>query len=141
MKRLKDWDIRLMKFAQNQLCEPFVWGQTNCVALVARALDSMYGTTLHADNAADYETELRAAKLSLKRETRRRLIALGAQPVDPNFVQRGDIVIGFEYPYECTHVVLGQTALTSTPELGVFTTRTTALLSCGTELEVFRCPQ
>lgn len=142
MKRFRDWDVRLMDCANSVRGKPFIWGETNCTALAAACMDAMTGSNIFDMQKGLELDEKKARKLSADRFVRSVLIDNGYEPIErPELIQRGDIVLVYEDPWECTHVVLGRYALTSSPENGVFLVRTRKLMELAENPEVFRCRQ
>lgn len=142
MRRIRHWDIALMEYAMKVRGEPFAWGRTNCAALVAASVDVMTGSGLFAYQQSLNLTEAKARQLSVDRHTRAVLLDAGlCRVVNPVKSQRGDILLCMENGWECSHVVLGRVALSSTPERGVFFALTSEILKHAGELEVLRCPQ
>lgn len=151
MRRFNDYDVRLMRFASANVGQPFAWGRTNCGALAAGAIDAMFGSDLFtASISARCTSAARGLALSRSRATRSVLFGFGAHVVDLNYAQVGDIVVAFEDPWECSHVVLGKNCLSSSPEKGVFLIPTKLVLDAafgrakGSKpaifpAEVFRC--
>lgn len=118
--RFSDWEVRLHAFAGSVVGEPFVLGKTNCSILAARAIDAMYGTdfgTEFADVAATDEAELAEAS---KHRTKAEFEAHGFSKVRKNFEQPGDVMIGWEEPFErCAVYLGGGRVLSCTRERGV----------------------
>lgn len=46
IKRKQDYLAQLVEFANTETGKPFIWGETNCVALALRALDAQCGSDL-----------------------------------------------------------------------------------------------
>ncbi|WP_372808297.1 DUF6950 family protein [Pontiella sp.] len=139
--RFVDWDIRLIEFAAAVKGMPFEWGNTNCAALAAGAVDAMLGTDHFAAQRALDLSEERAREMSNACETRKALLDAGLMPVEnPRLAQRGDIIYAVFDGWECVHVVVGKYALSSTMERGVCFVRLSGLLAMD-GVEVFRCPQ
>jgi len=148
MNRRNDYEVRLMDLAAREVGKPFEWGKTNCAALAAAAVDAMFGTELFTKSiSARCTSAARGLALSRRRETRETLLALGASLIDPAFRQVADIIVAFDDPWECCHIILGRTCLTSSPEKGVFIIPTALILKATSSqlsansfrLEVFRC--
>lgn len=153
--RLKDWELHLFEYVEAVKGQPFEWNRTNCAALVAGCIDAMYGSDLFEWQAKTRLTEKRAAVFSKHRATREALLVIGCAIVSPSYIHRGDILLAYEKlsqtdqseignqksaMIECSHVVLGLYALSSSPELGVHLVSTESILLGAKELEVFRCP-
>lgn len=143
MKRFKDWDVRLMEFAEANKGRPFVWGETNCAALAGGCIDAMTGTELFKLQAdLDLDAE-KARELSEQRFTRSTFLAAGLEEMaleSTHLISRGDILLAYSEGWECSHIVLGRYVLTSDPERGVFIARLSDVVKQAAGcLEVFRC--
>jgi hypothetical protein len=93
--RVRDWDVRLMTWADAMRNRKFIWGETDCHRLALDAVQVMYGdssplgfvtaswvTSTHA--LAHYRRGVRPA-IVLKNA--------GAQQVPLTLVQMGDIIV------------------------------------------------
>ena len=126
MKRFDDADLRLIAFAREQLGKPFVWGETNCLAIALRALDVQCGT----DIAARYSKYMASERRAMSWVARHglagvvsRLIEEGAVEVAPAWIQTGDIAL-VEMPGNIgAAVYLGRNYLSSSSALGVIQVR------------------
>lgn len=143
MKRFKDWDVRLMEFAEANKGRPFVWGETNCAALAGGCIDAMTGTELFKFQADLDLDEEKARKFSETRLTRATFETAGLEKMaleTTHQIQRGDILLVYSDGWECSHIVLGRYVLSSDPERGVFIARLSDVVKQAAEcLEVFRC--
>lgn len=130
MKRFDDADLRLIAFAREHLGKPFVWGETNCLALALRALDAQCGTDIATRHSKYMASELRAMAWVARHGLAgvvNRLLAEGAVEVAPAFIQSGDIAL-VEMPGNIgAATYLGRNYLSSSSALGVIQLRPTDL--------------
>lgn len=116
-------DVRLMQFCRAEVGRMFIWGETNCVALALRAVDTMHGTALHAQHRKHMATATRALAWTRKHGARGvidQLIADGLTEIDPAFAQEGDVLIGETADGQiAAHVCLGVRVLSATEAAGV----------------------
>jgi hypothetical protein len=122
VKRLPDWEVRLMDFAKAEVGRPFEWGETNCVSLGFRALDAQCGTGLHAKYRHFMSSEQRAMAFVAKHGLSglvERVAAMGFVEIPKNFEQVGDVQF-CEIPGNIgASVILGRQRLSSTADGGV----------------------
>lgn len=94
-----DWRTQLARWAQAQPGRPFVWGETDCAALVRQGLELVFGHDLWPETP--YWHSAREAKKTHK--TTGGMVAalqrLGAQQTTVNFARSGDVV-AFPEPEE-----------------------------------------
>lgn len=139
-KRRDDWDVRLVAVSNTLVGDPFKWNVTNCAALVALAVDAMFGVGLYKWQHGLRLTDWRARVYSARRMTRTVLRHIGCVLVDPPYAQRGDILLAYHDGVECAHVCLGLTCLSSSVDQGVHLVSTESVVLAARELEVYRCP-
>lgn len=125
-------ELRLMAFVRAELGRPFVWGDTNCVALALRAVDAMHGTELFARHRHRMCSAIRAQAWARKHGAVGVIIELlrdGLIEVDPNYAQPGDILVGTTQDGQiAAHVCLGTRVLSSTEADGVIQVRQAGLV-------------
>jgi hypothetical protein len=125
MKKLTDWQLRLVQFANLEIGRPFIWGETNCVALAIRAIDVQCGTDLMCKYHR-HMTDKRAAWLWLKRNgslegIKSRLLADGLSVIEPDYMQDGDLLMGeVEDGNVTAHIYLSGKWLSVTDAVQVF---------------------
>lgn len=116
-------EILLQQFVRREVGRPFVWGETNCVALALRAVDAMHGTALHAAHRKHMTTPVRARAWTRKNGARgviEQLVADGLEELAPAFAQVGDILVGETADGQiAAHICLGTRVLSSTEADGV----------------------
>lgn len=95
MRRVRNWDVRLVEWQGRVLGEPFEWGRTDCASLVVGALEAMYDELPLEGPVPEYEGE-RDAVLAHKATggVAEALAEGGADRVDLNFARQGDVLIG-----------------------------------------------
>lgn len=122
MRRRRDWDARLERWARKQLGRPFVWGSTDCASLVRGVIAALYEGGKKKMSAQPGWTTEQGAIRALKRTggVDAVLRRLGAEVVPPAFAQRADVVVVDRDPLPATGVVVAAGVLVSTPERGVF---------------------
>lgn len=113
----------LAEFAAREQGRPFVWGETNCVALALRWLDTVSGGSLHRRHCAQMSSAPRAAAWT-RRHGARGLVdqmrAAGLTELLPAFARPGDVLIGSsEDDQIAAHIVLGRRLLSATAAQGV----------------------
>lgn len=91
MMRRRNWDIRLCTWAAAQLGRPYVWGETDCLALALGALQAQYPALPPLPIFPTQAAALRAiaADPGVIGAT---LYAAGARAVAQVFLQAGDLV-------------------------------------------------
>lgn len=92
MRRVLNWDCKLVSWARAQTGKPFEWGKTDCVSLARGAIVVMYDEDLFPD--LDYTTMGGAARMLERYGTL--MIALsekGAATIAPEHGRTGDILI------------------------------------------------
>jgi hypothetical protein len=126
--RANGWDVALIEWATGKVGAPFVWGQTDCTLLVAEAIDIVRGDTQHADHFRGQWSDLETAAAWSREhgvDLRSGCADAGCVQVEnPLMAQRGDLVL---VPFSevedvqiwAGHVVVGDVALSASPELGV----------------------
>lgn len=95
MGRVINWDVELVKWAEQEVGQQFEWGYSDCCSLVRRALSVMYGRDLCA-GTPPYRSLLGARRaLQQTGGAVTVLKNLGALEVSgPGFLQTGDIAVG-----------------------------------------------
>jgi len=120
-------EIRLTQFVRAELGRPFIWGETNCVALALRAVDAMHGTALHDKHRRHMSSAARALAWTRKHGPSGVIDALindGLIKIQPAYAQDGDILIGETTDGQiAAHVCLGVRVLSSTDAGGVIQLR------------------
>lgn len=87
------WEIHLVAFANGHLGRPYVWGETDCAALVRGAVAEMFDPSPLADVPA-YATLAEAVRaLQVVGDVVAYLEARGATAVPVAFAQAGDVVL------------------------------------------------
>lgn len=131
IRRTNDFDLRLARFAQQEIGRPFEWGSTNCVMLSLRAIDCMCCTTL-AEEYAHPMRSARAASCWVRRHGLPGMIDalrdVGLVEVRPGFEQPGDLRLTACDGTLCAHVYMGGSWLSSTAEDGVIVIHSDGLL-------------
>lgn len=122
MTPVADYEDRLAKYASGLVSKPFVWGQTDCVALAARAVDCIYGTNWFA-NVVTWESESEAREACARMSVEQYLEAQGATQVDTQAAVTGDILVGVHDDLWTVYVVTGTHVLSSMPDRGVILLR------------------
>jgi len=112
MKRVPDWDLRLVEYASDMIGKPFVWGQTDCTTIVFKGLEVMYDYDF--TKGLKWHTTLRTA-VNLYKKTggiEKVLLKKGACGIGLGFATTGDVLISPKKPLEvansCFIVVRGQ---------------------------------
>jgi hypothetical protein len=125
MRKLVDWQLRLVRFANTEIGSPFIWGETNCVALAIRAIDVQCGTDLMC-KYRKHMTCKRIAWLWLKRNgslegIKSRLLADGLSVIEGDYMQDGDLLMGeVEDGNVTAHIYLSGKWLSVTDTVQVF---------------------
>lgn len=94
LRRVRNWDAKLVAWAERVRGEAFVWGETDCASLVREACAEMYGEELFLQ-APSYESKKEALRVATEtggvEEALRRL---GATEVGMTFARQGDVLVG-----------------------------------------------
>lgn len=115
--------MTLVEFIRGELGKPFVWGETNCVALAFRALDAMTnGSTIDK-----YRKHMSSQKKALAWTIKNGMDGLvstlkseGCIEVPVTHVQDGDIILGLtEDKQLAAHVVFDKYVMSSSQTNGV----------------------
>lgn len=123
MKRVENWDQKLIYYARESVGKDFEWGVTDCASLVRASIAAMYGEDVFSHVAA--WSTLREAKNQYEMHGRASsiLAEAGASIVASNYEQTGDIIVS---PGEDQDglprfgvILTGGQVLLSTPESGV----------------------
>lgn len=116
-------ELRLIDFARAEIGRPFAWGDTNCVALAVRWLDTMRGTDIAARHRRSMASAARAAAWTRAHGARGlvdTLLSEGLTEIVPVFAQPGDVLIGETSDGQiAAHIYLGTSLLASTAADGV----------------------
>lgn len=120
--RERNWDLALHELRLSLVGAPFVWGETDCVSVVRRSWELVFGGDLleHLPHYAS-GSEARAA-LSMTGGLGMAMLDHGALTFPLTFAQTGDVVNGPEDPghgFPFVGLVVGREVLTSTMEQGV----------------------
>lgn len=122
MKRVRNWDTKLLAWAVARDGAPFRWGRTDCGTLVVRAHRIMFGRrALGQLPQYDSLREARAAAAATG-GVEAVLRAAGAVEVLQNFWQQGDVIVEHdldERGFPASYVIVAGHALGSNIELGV----------------------
>ncbi len=123
MEPIANWDRRLVEFARAADGKPFQWGHTDCVSLVRRGLQTVFGVDVWKGHVGKYKTKRGAVTVAGKTDYEDALRASGAVEVGYHFGTSGDVALS---PKEDEHgmfsvalLVPSRKALTSIPSEGV----------------------
>lgn len=118
-----------MEFVRAELGRPFIWSETNCVALALRAIDAMHGTRLHATHRHHMCSALRAQAWTRQFGPHGIIVELlkdGLSEIPVSYAQPGDILAGETDDGQiAAHICLGVRVLSSTQNDGVIQLRLT----------------
>ncbi len=89
--RLRNWDVRLFRWADRVVGEPFTWGVTDCGTIVRTAHIAMCGEDPFG--WPTYKTKLGAVKARKKVGDIPNALAAACREVGRRFAQSGDIVL------------------------------------------------
>ena len=119
--KLPNWEMRLIRFVNDELGKPFDWGKRDCSTLAVSCLREMVGDLDTPWPPFDYTNEREAVRFAKGKLSFHDFLIerFDARPVKPNFEQRGDFIFGHNGLFDCCHVVLGQKAVSVDPEQGV----------------------
>lgn len=121
MRRYRDWELRLTRWATGLEGRPFRWGETDCASLLCQALRVMSPDPLTTPVWADARSARRARRSVRPTDLLR---AHGLATILPPYVQPGDVAV-LESPRALTcGVSLGPWAMTVHRRRGI---RRTAL--------------
>ena len=123
MQRVRNWDNALLAWQNSILGSDFVWGETDCVSLMLKALEVMYGEpVIEHEGVLDYSNKQQALRaLSSFPEPPQVLLSAGASEVSMSYAQNGDIIYGHateedDGPFPGLAVVVDHGAVISDPE-------------------------
>lgn len=126
--RANGWDVALLKWAAARIGMPFEWGQTDCTVLIAEAIDLITGVQTCAPRFRGAWTDMETA-VAWSRLHQLDLLEGCAQAgcvevANLRMAQRGDLLLVPFMRFDdvqvwCGHVVLGDRAVSSSPERGV----------------------
>lgn len=119
MRRLPDWEGRLVAWAEGLLGRAFAWGRTDCVLLAWEALDAMCDTALAARWRDAWRTRHQAREAARRHTLEAELLAVGAHPVAATHAQPGDILTLAGGRLPRAYVCLGRKVLSAAPRAGV----------------------
>lgn len=122
MSRIANWEVALANFVTAEVGKPFIWGETNCVSLAARALDIQSGENYHPCVKHFMSSEIRARAFVRKQGIAgivSRLKERGLVVVPKNFEQIGDVCFVQTETTIGASVLLGRKALSSSQKNGV----------------------
>jgi cell wall-associated NlpC family hydrolase len=115
-------EVALIRWAETMRGQPFVWGETDCWALVLRAI-AVLGRPVRVVPWWRSEPEARRALTAVNwRDT---LADAGFAAIEST-PRIGDVLV-VERDWPCAHICLGRAALSSGPVNGVGLTWTRAL--------------
>jgi hypothetical protein len=122
-EHVENWDRRIVEFAIGVQGQPFEWGQTDCVSLVRRGLQVMFGEDVWKGHVGTWKTRRGALTVSGKTDYEGALLASGAVEVGHHYGTSGDVALG---PKEDEHgmiqmglLVPTRKVVTATPHVGV----------------------
>lgn len=93
MRRAPNWEATLLDAAGRRVGEPFVWGTSDCAALVRWAMAIIWGQDLWPE-VAHWTTEREAIAAGRAHGTVAQMLAArGYQPVERWYAQTGDVVV------------------------------------------------
>jgi len=117
-------EIALVRFVEENLRRPFVWGRRDCNTFVLEALDAACAGTSHlaAKIIGQYSTALGAMRYRLRSpwgSLYNLLRDAGCIEIQAGYQQIGDIVIVPDRRWEQAHICLGATVASVDFALGV----------------------
>ena len=122
ISRPQNWRQLLMRWASSQVGRPFVWGETNCVALALAAIDAQSSTALLAKYRHNMSSEVRALAWSRSNDIYTlagKMLDEGMSVIGENYVDDGDILLIQKGREINAHVYVSGRYLSSTADGGV----------------------
>ncbi len=116
-------EIALMRFIEENIHQPFIWGRRDCNTFVLEALDACAGTShLASKIIGKYSTALGAMRYRLRSpwgNLYNLLQDAGCIEIQEGFQQIGDIMVVPDHRWEQAHICLGITVASVDFVLGV----------------------
>ena len=142
LNRVKDYQERLVNYADSVLPLPFEWGKTDCISLSLNCVSVMYDRpdlvdfidwTSEAEGRAFFETVSTPDVW---------LSSFEAVNIPRESIRSGDVVVGFlpERQIPFSYFCVGSKLLSSLPEAGVFVSPFRILGRLPTNAAAFRLP-
>ena len=91
LPRVRDWRTRLIAWSNAQIGRPFIWGETDCAALVRASLQECFGQDV-VPGVPTWQSKREAIRVLKAHEPVKILEALGAVKTTVGFARAGDIV-------------------------------------------------
>lgn len=114
MMRVRNWDVRLVEWANDLVGQEYDWGRTDCGSLVERAHRLMFGKQIFP--GMKYSTKREAVAIHARTGGVEGVLRkAGAVEIERNFVQQGDVFVepdGDGMP-SCAVVIAGGLLMTS----------------------------
>lgn len=94
-KRVANWDVKLREFARANIGRTFVWGDTDCVSLVRRALIVIYDEDILGPAVpGDWSTKTGALRAYTKIDSfHASITAIGFAEIPKSVFRDGDILV------------------------------------------------
>ena len=141
MQRINNWDLALVEWAESVRGQPYEWGVTDCATLVMDACAAMYGREMFPEVKRWTTCKTAVRRLKVVGSMEDVLIAKGAEEIQPNFLQGGDIAIELRDEVSRlggAYVFVRPYFFTSTPEDGVLVLTRRQVIGLTT---IYRLPQ
>lgn len=136
----------LHQYARGELGRPFLWGETNCVALAVRWLDLAHGCALMAEHRRRMLSAQRAAAWTAKHGLDGLVEVLSQSRISKHpsaLAQPGDVLLGWTEDGQIgAHILLWDgLSLSSTVHRGVIQCRTDHKFDVAMRPGEATCPQ
>ena len=93
MKRVPNWDVKLVRWAETQFGEPFEWGRTDCGSLIKSGLRLIFGQPVLDEGLRYKDEESAVGVIRTVGTVARYFTQLGGVRLIPTRAAGGDIVV------------------------------------------------
>lgn len=104
MNKLSSWHENLMSYIESLRFQTFEYGKSDCWLFASKCVDLQYGTNF--SNEFKYTTPKQAMKLLKQHGGLPKVYSERLFEKDPNYIQRGDIVVYMDAHGETSGVYL-----------------------------------
>ena len=116
--------LKVAKYIENKLGEPFIWGENDCNTFIVEYFDKMLNTNLLKIIYKKYSTKSEAIKFQKKFGQRisARCLELGLKQFHPTNAIYGDILVKHNENWDSCHICVGNKVASIDENEGTFIT-------------------